>query len=240
MDEPEDKPAYFASIRTLTDTLRKADGRPLYQSIHNSNRVGPFLRWADINALDPYPISAVPRPLLSVANELDEARALLSPGKALWYINQAFAEAPFWKRPPTPVELRAMTWLAFNHGARGLVFYSQDEIRTPGFANYRWDLSKSDLGPEIAREVIQLKGVQSYLLDGRGPLAIASKLWDIAEFPGPDGSRLLVVVNADDRASQGSLPVKASQIVEFPGGALVGDGPLSLGAYEVRLFLLKP
>ena len=41
----------------------------------------------------------------------------------------ATAEAPNWMWPPTAEDLPRMTWLAFNHGAGGRIYSSQDEVR---------------------------------------------------------------------------------------------------------------
>src|SRR5207237_886754 len=61
---PVDEPGSRDQVDPLYANLAAADGRPVFQSNHSPAsfaELGPF---CDILAVDPYPVSAVPRPLL--------------------------------------------------------------------------------------------------------------------------------------------------------------------------------
>jgi predicted CXXCH cytochrome family protein len=77
-----------------------------------------------------------------------------SPGGVAWMADAANATGkPLWLVPhiysATQAEMRAMTYLAVNHGAKGLVYYSYSDINST-----RWQQIK-----EIAGEVDQLRPV---------------------------------------------------------------------------------
>jgi hypothetical protein len=90
-----------------------------------------------------------------------EAARRVAPDKTLWAVLQAFWAAPMWPRNPTPEELRAMTYLALNHGARGIVYFSWKSgdrtlIEHPGL----WDEMKKLNGELRALQGPLLKRVR--------------------------------------------------------------------------------
>jgi hypothetical protein len=85
----------------------------------------------DIVGIDSYPINNLP--ITAVSNVAERA---LGAGKPLWLAPQIFNWADYPgdsrakdARPPTKEEMRAMTYLAINHGAKGLIYYSYFNIR---------------------------------------------------------------------------------------------------------------
>jgi hypothetical protein len=112
----------------------------------------------DIVGVDPYPIGNHPIALVS-----QMADAANKAGKPLWLVPQIFdwrdypgdpAGRDRTGRPPTQEEMRAMTYLAVNHGAKGLIYYSYFNIRDDKDYKDRWQQLK-----EIAGEVDRLKPV---------------------------------------------------------------------------------
>ena len=106
--------------------------------------------------VDPYPIDNNPITLVS-----QMADAAQKAGKPLWLVPQIFN----WRdypgdfrartgRPPTRDEMRAMTYLAINHGAKGLIYYSYFNIRDDKDYRTRWPQIK-----EIASEIDRLRPV---------------------------------------------------------------------------------
>jgi len=80
----------------------------------------------DILAPNPYPIRHLEpqqNDLRLVGTMVDAARQAAE-SRPVWAIIQAFWTAPIWPRNPTPAELRAMIFIALNHGADGVIYFS--------------------------------------------------------------------------------------------------------------------
>jgi hypothetical protein len=84
----------------------------------------------DIVGMDNYPIAH--RPITDVSAVVDVA---VQAGKPLWFVPQIFNWQDYpWDfraetgRDPTRDEMRAMTYLATNHGAKGIIYYSYFNI----------------------------------------------------------------------------------------------------------------
>jgi len=136
------------------------DNHPVWSVHWNPLWLQAEAHTTDIVGLDSFPIDN--GPITWVAEGADAA---LAPGKPLWFAPQIFD----WKdleaylpddhrvktgRPPTKAEMRAMTYLAVNHGAKGLIYYSYFNIvDDPDYAS-RWPQIK-----EIVREIDQLRPV---------------------------------------------------------------------------------
>ena len=84
----------------------------------------------DIVGVDSYPVAHS-----AITQVADFADIVMQAGKPLWFVPQIFD----WRdypgdpraatgRPPTREEMRAMTYLAVNHGAKGLIYYSYFNI----------------------------------------------------------------------------------------------------------------
>jgi hypothetical protein len=88
----------------------------------------------DVIMVDPYPIGIDTTPcsasfgccgcddcegtVRDVATRLDTVAASLPSTKQLWLVLQAFGGQGHWSHPPTPAQLRCMTYLGLQHGAR--------------------------------------------------------------------------------------------------------------------------
>ena len=81
---------------------------------------------AEILSADPYPVSPGDKDFSRIGRDADELSKVVSASdRCMWFWIQNFgAEPPIWPRPPDPRELRAMTYLALNHGAKGLAYFT--------------------------------------------------------------------------------------------------------------------
>lgn len=80
----------------------------------------------DVTGTDPYPIGKdIPKSLAWVGEAVENA-VKHSGGKPVWAVIQAHRQPPAnsLNRYPTPEEIRCMSFLALNHGAKGLLFYA--------------------------------------------------------------------------------------------------------------------
>lgn len=236
VDEPDLKPDYGPILTRIQTAITSNDGRPLYQANHTPQSFWSAGAACDILAVDPYPLSAIPRPLTTVGAWIDEARAAVGAGHSVWYVGQAFVEAPFWPHAPTPQQLRAMTWIALNHGARGIVYYALHEILDPASPDHQWDLRRSPLWQEITRETSELRGLEPFLVHGEGPRHItAGGSIDAALWDNPAGGVLVSLVNTSDREADALLAVSVSGLRDV---RVLPDGPtvrMSAGAIALRL-----
>lgn len=130
-DEPEVNRDSTASIAGLSSAIAAWDpGVPRLIVIGEGRAASEYARWADIIALDWYPVPHLP--LASLGEQLDIARAGTGK-KTLWAILQAMdwrdypqrnPQAPRIGRFPEYWELRFMSLLALAQGAEGLFFYT--------------------------------------------------------------------------------------------------------------------
>jgi hypothetical protein len=152
MQEERDPDVCESELEAAYNKIRELDNNhPVWSVIGgwswNIDWLTRLADTTDIVGVDPYPIPGMPITLVS-----QMADAAISTGKPLWLVPQIFA----WpgERPPTRAEMRAMTYLAVNHGAKGLIYYSYSDI--VGYSDYdtRWPQIK-----KIAAEIDQLKSV---------------------------------------------------------------------------------
>jgi hypothetical protein len=120
-------------------------------------------------ALDPNPVSIPSRPLYTIGSWADEISAIPGQSAGMIGMPQVFGGWPIAQRKPDYVEVRAMTYLAINHGANGIVYRDFSSLR-PFFdqSDASWDIRKVpelwDRIPELNGELNSLSG---YFLDGR-------------------------------------------------------------------------
>jgi hypothetical protein len=150
---PEHLPEVGASYKLAKELDRN---HPVWSVHWNTDWLLQQAHTTDVVGVDPYPIGNHAITLVSIM-----ADAALQTGKPLWLVPQIFD----WRdypgdfraktgRPPTRDEIRAMTYLAINHGAKGLIYYSYFNLRDDKDYEPRWGQLK-----EIGREVRQLATV---------------------------------------------------------------------------------
>jgi hypothetical protein len=150
-------PEYLRELDARYQKVRELDDNNPVWSVHwNTDWLIQEAHTTDIVGVDPYPIDNNPITLVSkMADAANKA------GKPLWLVPQIFSwrdypgdfRAPS-GRPPTREEMRAMTYLAVNHGAKGLIYYSYFNILDDRNYQKRWKEIK-----EIASEVDHLRPV---------------------------------------------------------------------------------
>jgi len=148
---------YLSALEANYQKVRELDDNHPVWSVHwNTGWLLKEAHTTDIVGVDPYPIDNYPITLVS-----QMANAARKSGKPLWLVPQIFN----WKdypddfrastgRPPTREEMRAMTYLAVNHGAKGLIYYSYFNIVDDPDYPTRWPQIK-----EIASEIDQLRHI---------------------------------------------------------------------------------
>ena len=126
-DEPDLNKMPPERYEELAHELRRHDStRPIYLTVWSPRRYADFMEWSDVFAPNPYPIlnqDPLHNNLMIVAMAVEYARATAG-DRPVWAIVQAFWAEPLWPRNPTPAELRAMVFLALNHGADGIIYFS--------------------------------------------------------------------------------------------------------------------
>ena len=150
-------PKHIPELEKRYELIKTLDPhRPVWSVHWNSKWLLAEAHTTDVVGADPYPIGNHAITLVSLMAD----RANLS-GKPLWLVPQIFAWSDYpgdhraeTGRPPTYKEMRAMTYLATNHGAKGLIYYSYFNIRDDKDFEIRWPQIK-----KIAAEVDHLKSV---------------------------------------------------------------------------------
>jgi hypothetical protein len=113
----------------------------------------------DILGVDPYPVPN--NRITMVSDWADWAKEAGRGHRPLWLVPQIFGWSDYdveGGRPPTPEEMRAMTYLAINHGAKGLIHYSYFDIRNDVDPPYDFDTRWPQI-KEIASEIRDLRHV---------------------------------------------------------------------------------
>jgi hypothetical protein len=159
LNDERDPATYLTQLEERYDRIRELDENHPILSVHwNTNWLLQEAHTTDIVGMDSYPIDNLP---ITVVR--DVADLAMQAGKPLWFVPQIFSWTdnpgdPVGRdltgRPPTKAEMRAMTYLAINHGAKGLIYYSYFNIRDDADFDTRWPQIK-----EIASEVDQLRPI---------------------------------------------------------------------------------
>ena len=218
----------------------------------------------DIFAPNPYPIRHIEpeRNRLRVVGYVVDVARQVAGRRPVWAILQAFWAEPIWPRNPTPDELRAMAFIAFNHGAGGLIYFSYKSGDRP-------ITEHKDLFAEITILNHRLHALRAFLL--KPPIEGAVQSVALDRPPDPDeqrksgppdpppldcslrafrNTRLLIAVNPDPVAKRVRITVpglapsaKILQLAAQRGGdplPLPPDGRLDLpfDPFQVRLFLI--
>ena len=162
-DEPECKPVPIDVLRERYELLRKVD--PYHPCIILNNSVAGLLTYAkvaDVMWPDPYPMylrgGTTARPMTRISLFVDKGYEASNRRKPVWVCPEAFdwgfTSGRAERVPATFAQQRCQTWLAINHGAKGVIYFQAQYSRNaPGLA----------LGtPYLAREVERLKPVLLY------------------------------------------------------------------------------
>ena len=148
---------YLPELEARYQKVRQLDENHPVWSVHyqKSYLIGEA-HTTDILGVDPYPIPD--RPITLVSEMADWAKEASRGGyRPLWLVPQIFDQSHYpghSGRLPTPQEIRAMTYLATNHGAKGLIYYSYFDIRSEDYYQTHWAAIK-----KIANEIKSLRSI---------------------------------------------------------------------------------
>jgi hypothetical protein len=244
LNDERDPATYLTQLEERYQKIRELDENHPVWSVHWwPDDMLAEAHTTDIVGIDSYPIAH--RPITDVSSAVD---ATMQAGKPLWFVPQIFSWTDYpWDfraatgRPPTREEMRAMSYLATNHGAKGLIYYSYFNIRDDSDFNERWPQIK-----EIAAEVDQLRPVFLSLYE-TGDNDVASDNPDIdVKLMREGDTYYLFAVNTKEQGISAvlfhiNLPDKPALVQTlFEGGRQLAasDGEFTddFGIYEVHVY----
>ncbi|MCL5023287.1 MAG: O-antigen ligase family protein [Nitrospirae bacterium] len=248
-DEPEGRSVPAVEITARVKEIRAAgSSAPAFMAMVRPEFIRGYRDAADVVLMDQYPIPH--NPIIWLSRSMDEAA--YAGAKNVWAVIQIFGgrrwKGQGWDREPTYEEMKALSYLAIVHGAKGLFFY------TVKGGNY-------DLGQEPGhlKDVKRLLQELKYLspcfrsASAGSPGFISDSLYQYA----PDGTRpvharifrdgklsIIVAVNVLDREVRGRLTgigKKVPWLDEYFSGkryVVKGDNIVdSFLPYEVKLYV---
>lgn len=222
-------------LQRLYNHVRELDPHhPIMTSLSMPSLMGDYAPANDIVLLwtDPIPQSGVPY----VGLLMDEARAAVGP-RPVWAIIQAVGHHWSWDtsldvngdgRLPTPGELRAMTYAALVHGAKGILYYAYVLGGGDRKARYSLTADAPKLWATMIRINRELAFIEPFLLKGRWhPLELSSRepvnmaYWTV-------GDKVLVVavnMSPDAAVRPFRLPAVSGNVLTnvFTGEQVVGS-----------------
>lgn len=154
-------PECLTELEDAHARVRELDENHPIWSVHwNTDWLLPEADTTDILGMDSYPVAHLP--ITEVVRVADAAAQVgEQTSKPFWIVPQIFSWTDYpgdfraaTGRPPTKAEMRAMSYLAVNHGAKGLIYYSYFNIRDDADYDTRWLEIK-----DIASELDQLRPV---------------------------------------------------------------------------------
>jgi hypothetical protein len=204
--------------------------------IYDPDRFGPYITIPDIACACVYPVDR--RPLSRVDQVLSEADTC---GQSILGVPQAFA----WpnERPPTPVELRNMTYQMLINGVKGLLYYT--------YFDGNWNIEDHpDLWAELIAMIPEFKALSSVYMDGTrtkindtGAQDVFAAQWVY------ENQSYVIIVNTSDQTRDVSFSLPSAITGEFqpmfagrPDGLVYADGVLSgsIAPLEVHVYEIRP
>ena len=181
------------------------------------NAVGQNADYCDVIGTDPYPIPN--GKVTMVSSHADRLIKSMKPGQSRLIWLQNFGGEGGWKRAPNKEELRCMTFLALNHGIKGIAYfnYTVPERRNGVRQNKEaWESLKT-----LTQEIQEL--APAFCLGKRLYLGMQNDL-DIAVIE-YKGEVMTSIVNTLPKAAAGVA-------VKIPGRS---DITVDLAPYEVKI-----
>jgi hypothetical protein len=209
-DEPEGRSIPAEEIRARVARIREAGScAPTFMAMVRAEFARGYPGTADVLLMDQYPIPENSPVWLS--RSMEEARR--ADAGEVWAVIQVFGgqrwQGKGWDRSPTFVEMRALSYLAIVHGARGLFFYTVKD------GNYDVRLDPPHL-EDLRRLLRELGALGPWFLGAAGeePGFIPAGLHAFA----PDGTmpvhvralrfggrRIVIAVNVLDKHVEGKI-----------------------------------
>jgi uncharacterized membrane protein (UPF0127 family) len=248
-DEPEGRSVPPEEIMNRVKRIRETGSKhPAFMAMVRPEFVKAYKDASDIILMDQYPI---PRhPVIWLSKSMDEARH--GGAENVWAVIQIFGgqgwKGKGWDRSPSYDEMKALSYLAIVHGARGLFFYTVKD------GNYDIKLDTAHL-EDVKRLLRELGSLSPYLLGEitGAPGFFSESLYVFA----PDGSApvhartfslgkrtIIIAVNVLDKEVKGRLTGIGKNIRwldEYFSGrrCVVKDDNIAdtFGPYEVKLYI---
>lgn len=132
IDEPQGGGISRETVAQFCGLVKDVDPEHITFVNEVPGAVSAYAGIGDVTGTDPYPIGReTPRSLAWVGEAVENALKA-SEGKPVWAVIQAHRQPPTnsSNRYPTPEELRCMSYLALNHGAKGILFYAWGDVKS--------------------------------------------------------------------------------------------------------------
>lgn len=249
-DEPEGRSVPVEYIKERVKMIREAgSAHPTFMAMLRPEFVEYYKEAADIILMDQYPVPHLP--IIWLSKSMDYAKKKAD-GREIWAVIQVFGgqgwKGKGWDREPDYAEMRALSYLAIIHGARGLFFYTLKD------KNYDLSLDHMHLN-DVKRLIQELKFLSPFFLaapDG-SPDFNSDSLYEYS----PDGSKpvhtrtfrdgkrlIMVAVNVLDKRVKGRLsgiPKDIRYFDEYFSGKrfVVKDENIidDFGPYSVKIYM---
>lgn len=209
-DEPEGRSVPAEEITDRVKRIRQRGFRhPTFMAMVRPEFVRAYKDAADIILMDQYPVPH--NPLIWLSKSMDEARH--AGAGNVWAVVQIFGGQGWkgrgWDREPGYDEMKALSYLAIVHGARGLFFYTVRD------AHYDLKLNSPHLD-DVKRLLRELGSLSPYFLGEPAgtPGFFSDSLYAFA----PDGTKpvhariftfgkqkIIIAVNVLDKEVEGRL-----------------------------------
>ena len=217
--------------------------------------VRQYIDFVDITGCDDYPIRAEDRPAMRVADATDRWRQV-GKGRPVWMVLQAFSwndlddEHGDIAAFPTFAESRLMAYVCITHGARGILYWGSNYLKSQGHEAFRKSLyaltsELAALQPFLTAPVEQYVTVQ-VTDDGRTDIPAPVSMRGVsitARRTGRDW--LIILVNEDSHSYMGVEVIgldalNSTEFVELYGTektTIVEGGFVTrMRPFEVKLF----
>ena len=210
-DEPETRSVPVERILDTVNVIRqKGSTHPTFMAEVRPEFAQYYREGADVILMDQYPVPN--EPLIWLSKSMEQAKRI-SAGKGIWAVIQIFGgqgwKGKGWDREPSYEEMKALSYLAIVHGARGLFFYTVKD------GNYNLSLNSRHLH-EVRQLIQELRFLSPFfLLNAEGsPEFTSDSLYAYA----PDGTKpvharmlkggkrlCIIAVNVLDKPVKGKL-----------------------------------
>jgi hypothetical protein len=199
--------ALFPPMREGIALVRKLDSRNRPFWINEAlssdlSYVRRYMDWIDVTGCDLYPVRSDSRPVARLGEATDRWK-MAGRGKPVWMVLQAFSWSELGERfgakevaYPTFNESRLMAYDAIVHGARGILYWGSNYLKSQPFRESLYALTSELAALEPFLQSADVEGVSVRLVemsDGKplkGVRAVARQVGD---------DWLVILVNEDDQ-----------------------------------------
>ena len=198
----------------------------------------PYADAMDIVMTDPYPIPA--NDPIQVATTVKKLYETFRFEKAVWLVPQAFGGNEYWKREPTPNEMRLMTWYGIMNGATGLQYFIRSAYQAFPKSTQSWNA--------CSQSVTEINALLPYLLSNDIhpnaeclPKTIQTQVWKW-------GNKLLFVcANSQNEPTDFKMKIEGLhysgplKVIDQQRTLMMQKGEFKdlIGAYGVQIYTLE-